>query len=74
VDRRLRVTVDSKRCIANQMCIHGAPGVFRLDASERSEAYDLAGGSEAEIVDAALSCPVSAIGVFDAETGEDLLD
>jgi ferredoxin len=73
VASKVRVTVDRAKCIANQMCIHNAPGVFRLDADGRSEAYDVDGAPDEVIIEGALACPVSAIDVVDAETGEDLL-
>jgi ferredoxin len=55
------------------MCIGSAPAVFELNAAGQSEVVDPAASSEQDIVDAALGCPVGAIAVFDAETGEDLL-
>jgi hypothetical protein len=35
---------------------------------------DTGGAAEAEIIAAALECPVEAIAVVDAQAGEDLLD
>jgi ferredoxin len=72
--RKLQVTVDKVTCVSNQACITTAPGVFQLDAERKSEVADLSAASEADIIDAAMNCPVGAISVVDAETGEDLLE
>jgi ferredoxin len=67
--RRLRVWVDHHRCVGNSMCEALAPAVFRLNANRQSEAFNPAGDSEAKVLEAAESCPVSAIFVEDAQTG-----
>jgi ferredoxin len=72
--RNLKVTIDKALCVSNQACVQSAAGTFGLDADGKAELIDVNGNSEEEIVDAAFNCPVSAIGVFDADTGEDLLD
>jgi hypothetical protein len=46
--------------------------VFRLNANRQSEAVDPEGDTVEKILDAAENCPVSAITVEDAETGERL--
>jgi ferredoxin len=74
VTRKLRVTVDKSRCVSNQTCIQYAPGAFVADAEGQAEVADVGAASEAAIIEAAYNCPVAAIGVFDAETGEDLVD
>ena len=70
--RKLRVWVDRQVCVGNAMCEAIAPKVFRLNENRQSEAVDPAGDTEAKIVEAAENCPVSAIFVEDAETGERL--
>jgi ferredoxin len=72
--RKLQVTVDKSRCVSNQMCIQTAAGVFVADANGQSEVVDVEAAPEEAILDAAFNCPVAAISVVDAETGEDLLD
>jgi ferredoxin len=67
--RPLRVWVDHHRCVGNSMCEALAPAVFRLNANRQSEAFDPAGDSEEKVLEAAESCPVSAIFVEDAQTG-----
>ena len=70
--RKLRIRVDHNACVGNAMCETFAPNVFRLNDDRQSEAIDPAGDSEEKILEAAENCPVSAITVEDAETGEQL--
>ena len=70
--RQLRVRVDHLLCVGNAMCETFAPNVFRLNDDRQSEAVNPAGDPEAQIMEAAESCPMSAIIVEDAETGEQL--
>jgi len=70
--RKLRVWVDHTACVGNAMCETIAARSFRLNADRQSEAIDPPGDSEAAILEAAENCPVSAIFVEDAETGERL--
>jgi ferredoxin len=70
--RELRVRVDHLLCVGNAMCETFAPNVFRLNDDRQSEAVDPAGDSEEKILEAAENCPMSAIIVEDAETGEQL--
>ena len=70
--RKLKVWVDHQACVGNAMCESFAPNVFRLNDDRQSEVADPAGDSEAKILEAAENCPVSAIYVEDAETGERL--
>jgi ferredoxin len=59
-------------CVGNAMCESIAPRVFRLNDDRQSEAVDPAGDTEENILEAAENCPVSAIFVEDADTGERL--
>ena len=70
--RKLHVWVDHQACVGNAMCESIAPKVFRLNENRQSEVVDPAGDSEEKILEAAENCPVSAIFVEDAETGERL--
>jgi ferredoxin len=54
------------------MCESFAPHGFQLHANRQSEAVNPAGDTEEKILEAAENCPVSAIFVEDAETGERL--
>jgi len=54
------------------MCESIAPKVFRLNENRQSEVVNPEGDSAEKILEAAENCPVSAIFVEDAETGERL--
>lgn len=70
--RKLRVWVDHTACVGNAMCETIATKSFRLNDNRQSEAINPPGDDEAAILEAAENCPVSAIFVEDAETGERL--
>ena len=70
--QKLRVWVDHTACVGNAMCESIAAHTFRLNDNRQSEAVDPAGDSVEKILEAAENCPVSAIVVEDAETGERL--
>jgi ferredoxin len=72
VARKVKVWVDPQVCVGNAMCESIAPAVFRLNDNRQSEAVDPDGASVEKILEAAENCPVSAIFVEDAETGERL--
>ncbi len=70
--RKLRVWVEPTICVGNAMCETIATHTFRLNDNRQSEAVDPAGDDVETILEAAENCPVSAIFVEDAETGERL--
>jgi ferredoxin len=70
--RQVKVWVDHNRCVGNAMCAHIAPKVFSLNDNRQSEAVNPGGDTVEKILEAAENCPVSAIFVEDAETGEQL--
>ena len=70
--RKLHVRVDHDVCVGNAMCVTIAARAFRLNEDRQSEAVDPTGDSVEKILEAAENCPVSAILVEDAETGEQL--
>ncbi len=72
MSRRLDIQVDHGFCVGNAMCVATAPGTFAHNAARQSEVVDPAGASEEEVLAAAANCPVSAIRVRDADTGERL--
>ncbi|HET9514531.1 MAG TPA: ferredoxin [Gemmatimonadales bacterium] len=69
---RLLVTVDHTRCVGNGTCLTIAARVFAHNADRQSVVVDPAGDPPELILEAADTCPVSAIRVRDAETGEEL--
>ena len=65
-----RVSVDSTLCIGSGMCIGTAPDRFRFAEDQRScPAATLIDPDDA-VRDAAMTCPVEAINVTDANTGD----
>lgn len=70
--RKLRIRVDHLLCVGNAMCETFAPNVFQLNDDRQSEAVNPEGDPEAKILEAAENCPMSAIIVEDADTGERL--
>lgn len=72
MSRKLRVRVDPQICVGNAMCETIATRTFRLNDDRQSEVVDPQGDSVELILEAAENCPVSAIFVEDAETGERL--
>ena len=70
--RKLRVWVDHQTCVGNAMCEAIAIHTFRLNENRQSEVVNSAGDSTEKVLEAAENCPVSAIFVEDAETGERL--
>jgi ferredoxin len=69
---KLQVTVDHNVCVGNAMCPHIAPKVFALNDDRQSQVINPEGDSREVILEAAEACPVSAISVVDADTGEQL--
>ena len=67
--RKVRVRVDHHLCVGNAMCETFAPHVFRLNDDRQSEVVNPDGDTEEQILEAAENCPMSAILVEDAETG-----
>ncbi|MHC5002252.1 MAG: ferredoxin [Planctomycetota bacterium] len=72
VQRRVRVRIDRDRCVGSTICVQVTPGVFALDERRQSTVTDPDGAGPDEILKAAEECPVSAIIVEDATTGERL--
>lgn len=70
--RKLRITVDHNVCVGNAMCENFAPNTFELNEERQSVVKNPEGDPEELILEAAENCPVSAILVEDAETGETL--
>lgn len=69
---KLKVTVNKGRCVSSGDCVDIAPGVFQLDADEKSEVYNEGGAANDVILAAARRCPVKAITVVDEESGAQL--
>ncbi len=69
---KLQVSIDLNVCVGNAMCPHIASKTFELNDDRQSRVIDPDGDSRENVLEAAESCPVSAITVVDAESGEQL--
>jgi ferredoxin len=72
MEKKVRVWVDHHVCVGSAICETLTPKVFALNAQRQSEVVNSAGDTVEKIMDAAENCPVSAIIVEDAATGERL--
>ena len=70
MEHELRVWVDHDKCVGSTMCIQVTPNVFALDENRQSTVANPDGDTVARVREAAEQCPVSAIVLEDAETGE----
>ncbi|GLW13781.1 MULTISPECIES: ferredoxin [Streptomyces] len=67
---RWRVEVDRGVCIGSGMCVATAPDGFRLDTARQSHPVAPEADAAADILAAAEGCPVEAITVTLAGSGE----
>ncbi|WP_326690642.1 MULTISPECIES: ferredoxin [unclassified Streptomyces] len=67
---RWHVEVDRDVCIGSGMCVGGAPEDFRLDGARQSHPVTPDRDPSETVLAAAESCPVEAIVITLAETGE----
>lgn len=67
---KVAVTVNQAVCVGNASCVGTAPGVFALDENRQSTVVDPEGASWERILEAAENCPVAAISLKDAATGD----
>ncbi len=70
--RKLKITVDTNVCVGNATCEIYASNTFALNEDRQSMVTNPDGDPEENVLEAAENCPVSAITVADAETGETL--
>ncbi len=68
--RKLTVSVDHSKCVGSGTCLTIATRVFAHNRDRQSIVVDPAGDPPELVLEAAETCPVSAIRVEDAETGE----
>jgi ferredoxin len=66
-----RVVVDRSLCSGFGSCEELAPTIFEVDPSGIAAART-SHTDDSAVLDAASSCPMAAISVFDAETGDQL--
>ncbi len=56
--------MERARCIGTKACISTAPSTFELDPTLVASVIDPEGDPEADVVEAAESCPTGAISVW----------
>lgn len=71
---KVKVKIDKMKCAGSTICVMEQPGVFQLDDEMQAKVIDAQGATRDEIIAAAGACPMSAIIVEDAETGEKLFE
>ena len=69
---KLSVSVDHNLCVGNQMCISIATKALTLNDDRQAIPADVDADTEEIIIEAAEQCPMAAISVMVAETGEQL--
>ncbi len=67
----MKVKVDRDTCIGVGNCVAFAPTVFKLDDENKAVVLDVASADEKTIMEAAESCPVSAI-IIEDDNGNQL--
>ncbi|MDP2917197.1 MAG: ferredoxin [Dehalococcoidia bacterium] len=67
----MKVKVDRDICIGVGNCVAFAPTVFKLDDENKAVVLDVASADEKTIMEAAESCPVSAI-IIEDDNGNQL--
>ncbi len=66
-----RIEIDLVACVGFAECAKTAPAVFRLDEfANQSSVWNAGGARDETMLAAAEACPVSAISLYDAATGE----
>ena len=66
----LVIEVDRELCYGFGDCVASQPNVFQLDDDEKAVVVDPNGAAKDDLVDAAANCPVTAITITDAASGE----
>ncbi|MBW5485974.1 ferredoxin [Streptomyces bambusae] len=67
---RWQVEVDRGVCIGSGMCVNHAPAGFRLDSARQSHPAEPETDANEAVLAAAEGCPVEAIMITLAESGE----
>ena len=63
------IEIDRSLCSGFGSCVTEAPGVFALDGAGTATLL-VAGSDDDSVLDAAGSCPMGAIAVYESATGE----
>jgi len=68
----IKVKVLRDTCIGAATCVAISPDVFELDSNMKAVVKDGANDTKENIINAAQGCPVKAIVITDANTGEQI--
>ena len=68
----ITIEVDRVLCFGFGDCVDSAPGVFELDDESKSVVVDPDAQDKDDIVLAAQDCPVDAIIILDADSGDQI--
>ncbi|MFN2115066.1 MAG: ferredoxin [Anaerolineae bacterium] len=66
----VEVVIDLNRCVGSTLCVMVAPRSFRLGPGGQSVALDPIGDEPGKVLNAAVQCPMGAITVRDADSGD----
>jgi ferredoxin len=67
---RWHIEVDRSVCIGSAQCVHQASATFRLDSARQSQPVAPDADAGERILQAAENCPVEAIAITPAGSGE----
>jgi ferredoxin len=67
---KYKIEIDRDTCIGDQLCVNEAPNTFELDDEDIAVVTNPEGDDADTVLNAAKSCPVDAIILYDADTGE----
>lgn len=67
---KFKIEIDRDLCIGDGACCGEAPNTFEMDADNIAIVKDTEGHTPEEILQASQTCPVDAIKLKDASTGE----
>jgi ferredoxin len=67
---KYKIEIDRNLCVGDGACVNEAPGTFEMDEESIAIVTNADGNTPEEILAAAQSCPVDAIILTDAASGE----
>ncbi|MFD4507320.1 ferredoxin [Streptomyces sp. NPDC058457] len=67
---RWTVGIDKRMCVRTGLCAASAPEEFELDEDGQGHARSAILPASEEVLEVAESCPIEAIGITNADTGE----
>lgn len=67
---KYKIEIDRDSCVGDGACVNEAPETLELDDEDIAVVKNPEGNSPEEILASAQCCPVDAIILYDADTGE----